>query len=287
MAVSANQMARPGVRQPYFKEGKIMKKQLILMALCGALVACSEPALDGSSESAFKDSLEKVSSGLSPEKQAQLREDVSMLAMQSLDFGAIMAGNQTDVAGDMMAQLDGKTADQVMEQAAQVRARRAEREREQALAEIQELLVKQAAAEEASQQLALFKVNRSRFYKRPQDYGRPEAVIELDVTNGTSAAISRAYFRGTIASPGRQVPWLSDTFNYSISGGLEPGEAASWTLAPNMFSGWGSVDAPEDALFTVEVYRLDGAGGKALYDASGLSDYDKTRLAKLQEQFGG
>ena len=262
-----------------------MKKQLLLIFLCGALAACSEPRLDGSSEEAFKASLEKVTAGLPPDKQAQLRSDVTMLAMQGINFGAIFTGAQQDVAGDMMAQLSGKTAEEVMQQAAQVRAQRAAREREQALAEIKELQEKQAKAEAAAQQLDLFTVNRSRFYKRPQRYGSPEPIIEMDVTNGTSSAISRAYFRGTIASPGRQIPWFTDSFNYPISGGLEPGESASWSLAPNMFSGWGSVDAPEDAIFTVEVYRLDGANGEALYDATGLSESEVSRLARLQEQF--
>ncbi|MGM8935100.1 DUF6694 family lipoprotein [Pseudomonas neustonica] len=262
-----------------------MNKNLLVLALCGALAACSEPTLDGSSDAAFKASMEKVVAGMPAEEAAQLREDVTMLAMQSLDFGAIMAGAQTDVAGDMRAQLDGKTADQVMAQATKVRAQRAQREREQALAEIQELIAKQAKAEEAAQQLAQFTVTRSRFYKQPRDYGRPEPIIELDVTNGTSAAISRAYFRGTIASPGRQVPWLSDTFNYSISGGLEPGESTSWALAPNAYSDWGTVSAPEDAIFTVEPYKLDGPDGETIYDASGLSEYEQTRLAKLQAEF--
>ena len=138
-------------------------------------------------------------------------------------------------------------------------------------------------------QLAQFKVTRSRFYKQQSSnrFLGPEPVIELDVTNGTSSAVSRAYFRGTIASPGRQVPWLTDTFNYEISGGIEPGESVSWALAPNQFTDWGKVEAPEDAVFTVEVYRLDGPDGKALYDASGLSERELQRLTSLQEKFGG
>ena len=265
-------------------------KKLVILAMCAALAACEKPTLDTTSDEAFKASLEKVVASLPEEQRSQFQSDVAYLAMQSMDLGAIMSGKSpTDVAGDMRAQFTGKTGEQVIAQAAAARVEQERREREQALAEIQELLAKQQAAAEAAAQLAQFKVTRSRFYKQQSSnrFLGPEPVIELDVTNGTSSAVSRAYFRGTIASPGRQVPWLTDTFNYEISGGIEPGESVSWALAPNQFTDWGKVEAPEDAVFTVEVYRLDGPDGKALYDASGLSERELQRLTSLQEKFGG
>ena len=60
-----------------------------------------------------------------------------------------------------------------------------------------------------------------------------EPMIELTVKNGTSETVSCAYFEGAIASPGRSVPWYKDTSNYEIQGGIEPGETATWELAPN------------------------------------------------------
>jgi len=60
------------------------------------------------------------------------------------------------------------------------------------------------------------------------------------------------------------VPWVEDDFNYQIPGGLEPGEEARWKLSPNMFSDWGKVDAPPEAVLTVTVLRLDGADGEEM-----------------------
>ena len=112
-----------------------------------------------------------------------------------------------------------------------------------------------------------------------------QSIIELTVKNGTSHAVSRAYFKGTIASPNRSVPWLQDTFNYLISGGLEPGEEASWSLAPNMFSDWGKVEAPSDAIFTTTVERLDGADGEALYSTIEFGEIEEERLSELKEKY--
>ena len=113
-----------------------------------------------------------------------------------------------------------------------------------------------------------------------------QPIIELTVKNGTSEAVSRAYFEGTLASPKRSVPWHKDTFNYGISGGLEPGEEASWSLAPNMFSDWGKIDAPKDAVFTVTVEQLDGPDGEPIYSTRAFSEHDQERLDELKKEYG-
>ncbi|MBU0565105.1 MAG: hypothetical protein KJ890_16580 [Gammaproteobacteria bacterium] len=260
----------------------------VICASAAILAGCGEPKLDGSSEQAMQQSVEKVSSKLEPGKQAEFKEALQVVAFSKMDLGALMKGEQTPdgAAGTMLSELDGKTAGEVIVKAASIKAERAAREKEQALREIAELEALTAKAEEAKAQLAKFEVSRSRFYLRDREYSyRKEPIVELAVRNGTEHPISRAYFKGTISSPGRSIPWLIKDFNYTISGGLEPGEAQEWELAPNMFSDWGKVDAPEDALFTVEVVRLDGPDSKALFDARGLSDSQAARLQKLKVQY--
>lgn len=81
------------------------------------------------------------------------------------------------------------------------------------------------------------------------------------------------------------MPWLKDTFNYSIPGGLEPGEEAKWSLAPNMFSDWGRVEMRADMVLTVRVLRLDGADEEVLFDGQ-VDEYDEERLKALIEEYG-
>ena len=95
-----------------------------------------------------------------------------------------------------------------------------------------------------------------------------EPIINITVKNGTKHAISRAYFKGRLHTPGRSIPWVEDTFNYSIAGGLEPGESATWALQANRFSDWG--DAPQnrnDMVLDVKVYKLDGANEETIAEA--------------------
>ena len=186
----------------------------------------------------------------------------------------------TDPTDRVRALLDGMSAADVFAAADSITRETEERSRAQALEEIDELRARQALSEVADLALANVEITRSRFYKREREFLGAEPVIELTVHNGTEYAISRAYFTGRLMSPGRSVPWLDEPFNYEISGGLEPDETASWSLAPNYFSDWGTVDAPPDAVFTVTVTRVDGADGEALFE-SDFGDSDRERLEAL------
>lgn len=262
----------------------------VILSLALVLVAgCSEPTLDASSDETMKASSQKVRENLPESKRAEFDEALQILAFSQIDMkdlfaeGAAGAGG---LEGKMRGALDGKTADQVIAEAARINAERKARKREQALEEIKELEEKSRNAKYTQEQLRKFEVLRSRFYMQERDFMGKQPTIELSVKNGTSSAVSRAYFEGTVASPDRSVPWHKGTFNYSISGGLEPGEEATWSLAPNMFSDWGKVDAPADAIFTVTVEKIDGPDGETLYSVRDFGEREMKRLAELKSKYG-
>lgn len=252
------------------------------------LLACSEPTIDGSSDEAVETSLEQMTEGMSEQEHSEFAEAIMALAFGDSDLlsAAIQADSPKVFSASMRARLDGKTADQVISEYADLRAEREAREREQARQEMSELRQRQEQSQLDRSQMEAFQVLRSRFYMREARYGSDQPIMELRVRNDTDHAISRAYFQGTIASPGRSVPWIEETFNYSIPGGLEPGEQAEWNLAPNRFSDWGKVNVPADAVFTVVPYRLDGADGDALFDSGAFSERDEHRLQHLESRFG-
>jgi hypothetical protein len=272
-------------------QGELMSylKVLGIVIACTILAGCSDPKIDASSDEAMKASVEKVRESLPEAKRKEFDEAIQVLAFSQVDLKDLFAEGAAGVGnleGKVRQSLDGKTGDQVIAEAERVQAERKERERQQALDEIRELEEKRAKVEDARKQLKNFQVIRSRFYMREQEFMGKQPIIELTVKNGTDQAVSRAYFEGTLASPDRSVPWHQDTFNYSISGGLEPGEEATWNLAPNMFSDWGKVDAPADAVFTVTVEQLDGADGEPIYSTREFGERERTRLNELKKKYG-
>lgn len=111
-------------------------------------------------------------------------------------------------------------------------------------------------ANDAAEQLAKLEVTSAKYRKVKREYGEERPVLEISVKNGTAKALSRVSFLGRLVSTGRAVPWLEEPIDYSIPGGLEPGESATWSLGPNPFSEWGSVEAPPDVELKLEVARL-------------------------------
>jgi hypothetical protein len=254
-----------------------------------ALSGCSDPTIDASSDESMKQSVQEVREALPESQRADFDEALQILAFSQIDMkdffveGAAGTGN---LEGKVRQSLDGKTGEQVIAEAERIQAERKERERQQALEEIRELETKRAKSDSAREELKRFQILRSRFYMRDQEFIGKQPIIELTVKNGTGQAVSRAYFEGTIASPDRSVPWHKGAFNYSIPGGLESGEEATWNLAPNMFSDWGEVDAPADAVFTVTVEQLDGPDGESIYSTREFSEYDRERLNELKKKYG-
>jgi hypothetical protein len=226
---------------------------------------------------------------LAPDRLEKFNGALLTVGMSKLDIGSAIAGKTTapaDMTKNMKAELDGKTAEEVIAAADKIDAERKARERAAAAKEVESLLHERDAANAAKAELAKFGVLRAHFSKEKNVLGLSEPRIEMRVKNGTATPVSRAYFVGVVSSPGRSIPWLKETFNYEIRGGLEPGEEATWQLAPNMFSPWGTTDVPADAGLSVTVVQLDGPDGKPLYSILKFTENDAARLAALQKEFG-
>ena len=270
-----------------FKRSSITILFSIMLVILGG---CSKKKIDSSSDERLKKSIEAVKASLNEEKKKEFEEAIQAIAFS--DIGNIFeaAANPDSIKRKIKDKLDGKTADEVIDEGNRIITERKEKEREQSIDEIKEiqsklaeLEVKRLKTEQDREKLKQFKVLRSRFYYNKSSFTE-EPAIELTVKNDTTYPVSRAYFDGVLATPGRVVPWVVDSFNYSISGGLEPGEEVTWQLSPNMFGEWGK--APKDRndmVLTVNVTRIDGADNKPIFDSE-FSEWDKEKLKELSNR---
>ena len=259
----------------------------VLVLLLTHLTSCGPPQIDGESEESFQNSLEKIKEDLEEDKSGKLDTALMVIAFAELDIDNILQADEDDFSAEAIRErLDGKTANEIFTMKERIQKKREIERKQEELESWVELKEKKAQAEEEKEKLQDFEVLESEFFFRYRRYGNDEPIIALDVVNNTDHAISRAYFNGVIKSPDRAVPWLEERFNYEISGGVEPGDEASWGLGPNPDSEWGKVDPPEDAEFNVEVIRLDGPGGEVLYDATGLDSFEEGRLEEFKEEYG-
>lgn len=266
-------------------------KKIITMAILLILVTgCGDKKVDSSTDEKFKSSMESVKSSLTEDRKKEFEEAVQVMAFSEIGNIFEAAANPDGMQRKIKDKLNGKTADEIIAEGNRILAERKKKEREQAINEIEEIKAKiaelenkRSEMEKAKEDLKKFSVVRSRFYFQKSSF-MDEAVIELTVKNETTHPVSRAYFNGVLSSPGRSIPWVQDSFNYKISGGLEPGEQATWKLSPNMFGEWSKAPKDrDDMVLTVSVYRIDGADEEAIYD-SNFSEKDSDRIEELNKR---
>lgn len=255
------------------------------------IAGCSDPKIDTSSMPASVVSVEKVRNSLPTYKRDDFDQGLIIIATASAFDGIDILNphrmNAAEIAESANLQMHGLTGDQVIQRADQILRERRAREREQAIGTLKRLEEKQAKAESDQQQLARFSIDSARYYMDESPYGATEPVIDLEVTNGTDQTISELLLRGVVTSPGRSIPWVDEEFYYVVSGGIEPGETLTWSLAPNRFGPWGEPQIPSNAELTVSLEGLRDANEQPLWESPALSESEVTKLERLREEYGG
>ncbi|MFA8300936.1 MAG: DUF6694 family lipoprotein [Hyphomicrobiales bacterium] len=260
-----------------------MKKALLLLGLFTFMLASCVKKIDGSSQEAMKSSIIEIKESMNDDEKKEFEQALMLVSFQGLNFKDLIKDRNPEKALDgITSVLDGMTAEDVITLSEEIKLERERQKREQARIEIEELYKAKEQADLDREKIKAFEVKSSKFYKvkKGRYYITEKPIIELTVKNGTNQPISRVHFMGTLSSPDRAVPYLKEDFNYDVSGGIESGEEVTWRLAPNMYSKWGRVKAPKDAILTLEVTRLDGSNGEKLYS---IDSFDQRKEEKLNE----
>lgn len=257
--------------------------KLLQLVLLLAIFGCvGELKIDGTNEKTTKASLDKMKEGMSKDEVKKFNEAVQVITLSGLDIKSLFGGDTKSLIKKGTQKLDGLTVKEIYEKSDKILAERKKREREQALSEISDLEKDIAKIKKGKTKLSNIKVLKSRFYKK-KSYLREVPVIDIKVLNKTKQSLSRIYFKGTYSTPGRKVPWFSEKFNYSVPGGMEPGESQKWSLSPNMFSAWGRASVKKGAVFTVEVVGADDHKQRQIASVDELED-KLERLKSLKTQ---
>lgn len=113
----------------------------MLIAALVLIGACSKPRIDTSSDEKMGASVAKVRASLPPEKQKEFDEAYMAVVMQGLSLQNTMAGTATAASMTAAAKerLNGKTADEVIAEAAKIKAEADAKAKEEAKAEIAKL----------------------------------------------------------------------------------------------------------------------------------------------------
>ena len=85
----------------------------------------------------------------------------------------------------------------------------------------------------------------------------------------------------TLASPGRQEPWLEQEFLVTMKEPMAPGQRHQTTLTPSPDSPWGLVQAPTDAVMRAQVLSVRTPGGDTYLGPAAFTPRDAAELERL------
>jgi len=114
-------------------------KLFVLLFVAIFLVGCSKPTVDASSDESMKTSIAKVRESLPAEKRTQFDEALQLMAFSKIDLKSIFtegAAGVGNLEGKMKDAVHGKTGEQIIAEATQIKLERERQQKEQALQEI-------------------------------------------------------------------------------------------------------------------------------------------------------
>lgn len=147
-----------------------MKNNALFLVVITFLFASCTKHIDTSSDEKVRTSVTEIKSSLGDEKKKQFKEAMQLIIMNGMNLEGLLSGESD---GDDMVQeykdlLDGKTADEVIEEGQRILAKMEAKKKAEAKLEIEELYAKQREAEANKKLLDKFEIKRSRFYKRKE-----------------------------------------------------------------------------------------------------------------------
>ena len=245
-------------------------RSLAMVGLGVILLGCGPKTLETSSVKKLENSLTALREQIELEQRDRLDEALNYLVGEAATITDETNPPHPELVLALYEPLKGMTADGII---AEARRRRLE-EVQSAVTELEEAKI---GSEEARARLDLFKLEKSRVYKRNRGF-LEWPVIEFKAENTTEQVVWLIHFRGALLRPGYDEPWLVEEFNQLVLNGLAPGERDLWRIEPEQQEWVTLIDPHPDFQFTLEIMRLEGLGDTIIASTE-WGDIEEMRLA--------
>jgi hypothetical protein len=252
------------------KATRIWLRRMTAVGLGIVVVGCGPKTLETSSVEKLEKSLIAMREQIELEQRDRLDEALRYMVGDTAIMEDEANPPHPELVLALYEPLKGMTVDGMI---AEARRRRLD-EVQTAVTELEELKV---GSEEAREKLDLFKLEKSRVYKRNRGF-LEWPVIEFKAENRTDQVIWLIHFRAALLRPGYDEPWLVEEFDQLVLNGLAPEERDLWRIEPEQQEWVTLIDPHPDFRFTLEIMRLEGLG-ETIIAATQWGDIEESRLA--------
>jgi hypothetical protein len=267
----------------------------IPLFLALALASCSgglDQKLDGTSEAAYKATLEKARKVLSEKDRKELEEALRVLAISDVSIGfeggilgamQKMQGKPAEGLGDaILAQVNGKTGREVVAAAAERRKAQAERQLLAVKAEAAALKKARAEKETAKDFLAKIEVQEPRIAIMGEGVQRM-AILDFKVANGSEETLSSLFLRASVTDADGKV-LMTDEFTYKASPPIAMQQTREVRLPSSTPGKWNSPELAKQAQLGLKMHVENASTAAGSKLATSFTQKDADRLALLEKQ---
>lgn len=263
-----------------------MYKWIIACMVVLTLSGCGEKTIDTSDDESLKDSVSDIRSSLSEDKLKKFDEAIKIVMFKDLDLKNFMLGANVGGALELSkakSNLDGKSADEIINEAITVKENRLIKQKEDLEKQIRELEDKELLSLEFENQII---ISNEKIYEEKERF-RTNKVVEFDMINNSSYTISSISIKGKFLTEDREVPWSEITLSHNIAGGILSNESRNIKIKFTMYSykGMKLDEIPSNAKLKVVLDKIYDDKNVKIYPIDGFNEYDKQRLNNLIHQY--
>lgn len=267
----------------------------IPLFLALALASCSgglDQKLDGTSEAAYKATLEKARKGLSERDRKELDDALRALAVSDVSigfeggiYGAMekMQPKSAESLGDViLPQVNGKTGREIVAAATARRKEQAEKQLLKQKVEIAALRKAKAEKETTKDFLAKIEIQEPRIAILGSGTQRT-AILDFKVANGSEEVLSSLFLRASVTGAEGKV-LMTDEFTYRASPPIAAAQTRDVRLPSSGANKWNSPELASQTQLglALQVENASTAAGSKL--AASFTQKDADRLALLEKQ---
>ncbi len=270
-------------------------RNVVAFALALALSACTrglDYKVDGSSEAAFKSSVQKIRDSASGEDVQLLEESIRVLAVPDMQIGfeggilgameKMRAKNLESIAEIVLPQVNGKSGREIVS-AAQKRMRdQARKQLAVQDAELDKLRKARAEKDSAREFLARIEILDPRLAVVGVSPMR-SAILDFKVRNGSEEALASLFLRASVTGANNEV-LLTDEFTYRASPPIAADQVREVRLPSSSPSKWNTPQLAGQATLSLKLQVENAATSAGTKLATSFTQMDEARLALLEKQ---
>lgn len=262
-------------------------RNIITIAILALLLAgCTEAKLNLKSLEEAEQSIAEIKENLSQADKELFQQALMEILMENNAMGKIFIGQSVEeILIGLKDKYNGLTAKEIIEIGLEIKEIKRLELLEDRRLELDEINKKIDYYNYSKAFIDSIEILEPKTRTKRVEFWGNMNVLSFKVKNNTSRTIVR--ISGHVASVRKEsnVPFLEDEFNYTIPGGIMPGETRKLELIPQIGHKFYNATIPQESIFQVTLNKIEDIGRKEIASLKQVSKDDLEKKESILSEY--